>query len=134
MAKKSHDLPATNEDAFKNSGYTVKRSVTLSSWPWIDGELKAFRVIGPIHAGTGKKGSNVPPPNLCLVRDLKTKKHYQLILGKMIFDALSEIPSEKLVGKCFAAVRSQPPDPDANWKQYDVREIEPPEDDEEDDG
>lgn len=134
MAKKSPAIPpASNEDAFKSLGYNIKRSVTLSSWPWEDGVPKAFRVLGPIHAGTGKKGSSTPPPMLCLVRDLQTKKHYQLILGKMIHDALAEIPEDKLIGKCFVAIRTQPSDPDANWKSYDVREIEPPEDDEDDD-
>lgn len=138
MAITKKPVPATSEtsDPFSASGFTAKRSVTLSSWKWVNGEPKFFKVLGPVHFGTGTKGSI--PPSLCLVRDLKTKTHYQLILGKMILDAFNDsYPGDSIIGKCFGAVRYDVPVPDkpgqiANWKRYDVREIDPPEDETED--
>lgn len=131
MATTKKSTPVTNveqeTDFLQGSGYAGKRVVTLSSWKWEDGKPKFFKVLGPVHEGTGKKGSNVPPPSLCIVRDLETKTHYQLILGKMILDAFTDgYPGNTIVGKCFGAIRYSVPD--ATWKRYDVREIETPED------
>lgn len=116
----------TDETAFPMGDFQETGNVTVGSWKWEEGTPKFFKVLSPVHEGTGKKDSARPKPWLCMVRDLKSKTHYQLILGKMILDAFQEsFPGDKIVGKCFAAVRYAVPD--ANWFRYDVRTIADPE-------
>lgn len=84
------------------AGFKVKKMVTVPLLKIKPGVEYYIRVTGPMHEGK-KIDDRKEPAILMNVQELPTNKPAQIIVGKLMRDALNEqYPNSAYVGKCFA--------------------------------
>lgn len=109
--------------------YKVKKMVTVPLLKVKPGVQYCVRIVGPMHEGK-KIQDQKEPAILMAVQELPSNKPHEIIVGKLMRDALNDnYPNAGYVGKCFAfQIDKDPNNPDRRYNLLtQLDEIEPSE-------